>query len=46
MTKLKELKLQELTEALNATEKLNNKQICVVKGGCSSCEDTRRPPVI
>ena len=45
MTKLKGAKLQELAKTLGSSE-LNNSQMCTVKGGCSSCEDTRRPPRI
>ena len=43
MTKLKGAKLQELAKTLGSAE-LNSAQMCTVKGGCSSCEDTRRPP--
>ena len=43
MTKLKGAMLQELAETLGSNE-LNSTQMCTVKGGCSSCEDTRRPP--
>ena len=43
MTKLKGAMLQELAKTLGSSE-LNNSQMCAVKGGCSSCEDTRRPP--
>ena len=44
MTKLKGARLQELTKTLDARQKLNNQELCAVKGGCSSCEDTRRLP--
>ena len=43
MTKLAGAKLQELAKTLGSNE-LNSTQMCAVKGGCSSCEDTRRPP--
>ncbi len=43
MTKLTGAKLHELAKTLGSNE-LNNAQMCAVKGGCSSCEDTRRPP--
>lgn len=46
MTELKEVSLRELAQKLSPNEVLNNTQICTVKGGCSSCEDTRRPPRI
>ena len=44
MTKLTGAKLQELAKTLGSSTELNDKQMCAVKGGCSSCEDTRRPP--
>ena len=43
MKKLTGAKLQELAKTLGSAE-LNSAQMCTVKGGCSSCEDTRRPP--
>ena len=43
MTKLTGAKLQELAKTLGSTE-LNSAQMYAVKGGCLSCEDTRRPP--
>ena len=44
MMKLKKTTLQELATTLDSSEALKNQQLCEVKGGCSSCEDTRRPP--
>jgi hypothetical protein len=43
MTKLKSSKLQALATEL-ANQQVGSKQLCDLKGGCSSCEDTRRPP--
>ena len=36
--------IRHLSASLSAAETLSNKQLCEVKGGCSSCEDKRRPP--
>jgi hypothetical protein len=44
MTNLKVNRLQELAATLTKSELLSNNEQCAVKGGCSSCEDTRRPP--
>jgi hypothetical protein len=44
MTNLKVNKLQELAVTLTQGEQLSNAAQCAVKGGCSSCEDGRRPP--
>ncbi len=44
MTTLKVNRLQELAATLTKSEQLSNMAQCNVKGGCSSCEDTRRPP--
>ena len=44
MMKLQVANIRNLSASLSATEKLSNKQLCDVKGGCSSCEDKRRPP--
>jgi hypothetical protein len=44
MMKLKVNSLQELAASLSQSEQLNNAAQCTVKGGCSSCEDGRRPP--
>jgi hypothetical protein len=45
MTKLKGASLQDIAATLCSTETVNGKQLTNVKGGCSSCEDKRRPPV-
>jgi hypothetical protein len=44
MTNLKVNRLQELAATLTKSEQLSNSSQCAVKGGCSSCEDGRRPP--
>jgi hypothetical protein len=44
MTKLTVNRLQELAVSLSKNEQLSNEAQCNVKGGCSSCEDSRRPP--
>jgi hypothetical protein len=44
MTKLKGATLQELATTLAENKKISNEQLNAVKGGCSSCEDGRRPP--
>lgn len=44
MTKLKVNSLQELAASLTKSEQLSNTEQYDLKGGCSSCEDTRRPP--
>ncbi len=46
MTKIKGEKLQELAAMLATNKQMTNEQLSCVKGGCSSCEDTRRPPRI
>jgi hypothetical protein len=46
MSKLKGENLQALAGTLNSNQALSSKQLCNIKGGCSSCEDTRRPPRI
>jgi hypothetical protein len=42
MTKIKGATLQELATTL--ASEMSKEQLNCVKGGCSSCEDTRRPP--
>jgi hypothetical protein len=44
MTKLTVNRLQELAVTLTKSEQLSNSAQCDIKGGCSSCEDGRRPP--
>jgi hypothetical protein len=44
MMKLKVNRLQELATTLTKSEQLTNTAQCDIKGGCSSCEDGRRPP--
>jgi hypothetical protein len=44
MTKLKGATLQELATTLATDKKMSTEQLNAVKGGCSSCEDGRRPP--
>jgi hypothetical protein len=44
MSKLTVNRLQELAASLPKSEQLSNDVQCNIKGGCSSCEDTRRPP--
>ncbi|MDZ7877940.1 MAG: bacteriocin [Saprospiraceae bacterium] len=46
MTKLKGVTLQELATTLASGKEMSKEQLNCVKGGCSSCEDTRRPPRI
>jgi bacteriocin-like protein len=46
MTKLKGATLQELATTLASGKEMSKEQLNCVKGGCSSCEDTRRPPRI
>jgi hypothetical protein len=41
MTKLTVNRLQELAASM---PQLSTDAQCNIKGGCSSCEDTRRPP--
>ena len=45
MTKLKGASLQDIAATLCSTETLAGKQLIDLKGGCSSCEDKRRPPI-
>ena len=45
MTKLKGASLQDIAAALSSNEELSGKQLTDLKGGCSSCEDKRRPPI-
>ncbi len=45
MTKLKGASLQNIAATLSLNEALNGKQLTDLKGGCSSCEDKRRPPI-
>jgi hypothetical protein len=45
MTQLKGASLQELATTL-AAKQISNEQLSCIKGGCSSCEDGRRPPRI
>jgi hypothetical protein len=44
MTKLKVNGLEELAALLPQGAELSKNAQCNIKGGCSSCEDTRRPP--
>ncbi len=44
MMKLQVANIRTVSASLSAAEQLNSKQLCDVKGGCSSCEDKRRPP--
>jgi hypothetical protein len=44
MMKLQVANIRTLSASLAATEQLSSKQLCDIKGGCSSCEDKRRPP--
>jgi hypothetical protein len=46
MTKLTGATLQELATTFAANKQISNEQLCSIKGGCSSCEDGRRPPRI
>jgi hypothetical protein len=36
--------LQQLATTLATGKEMTKEQLTAVKGGCSSCEDTRRPP--
>ena len=45
MTKLKGASLQDIAATLCSTETLSGKQLTSLKGGCTSCEDKRRPPI-
>lgn len=45
MVKLKGALLQDIAATLCSTETLGGKQLTDLKGGCSSCEDKRRPPI-
>ncbi len=45
MTKLKGASLQDIAVTLSSNEELNGKQLTSLKGGCTSCEDKRRPPI-
>ena len=44
--KLQVANIRELSASLSTAEQLDSKELCAVKGGCSSCEDKRRPPKI
>ncbi len=44
MMKLQVANIRTVSASLSAAEQLSSKQLCDVKGGCSSCEDKRRPP--
>ena len=44
MKGLKVNKLEELAASLAPSAQISKNAQCDVKGGCSSCEDTRRPP--
>jgi bacteriocin-like protein len=44
MTKLKGATLQNLAATLASGKEMSKEQLNCIKGGCSSCEDTRRPP--
>jgi bacteriocin-like protein len=44
MTKLKGATLQQLATTLVSGKEMSKEQLNCVKGGCSSCEDGRRPP--
>ena len=46
MKGLKVNKLGELAASLAPSAQISKNAQCNVKGGCSSCEDTRRPPKI
>ena len=46
MKGLKVNKLEELAATLAPSTKISKNAQCDIKGGCSSCEDTRRPPKI
>lgn len=45
MTKLKGTRLKDIAATLCLTETLSSKQLTDLKGGCTSCEDKRRPPI-
>ena len=44
MKGLKVNKLEELAASLAPGTQISKNAQCDIKGGCSSCEDTRRPP--
>jgi bacteriocin-like protein len=44
MTKLKGATLQDLATRLASGKEMSKEQLNSIKGGCSSCEDGRRPP--
>jgi hypothetical protein len=44
MMKLTVNRLQELASSLPQSGQLNHQQQFAIKGGCTSCEDTRNPP--
>ena len=44
MKGLKVSKLGELAASLAPSATISKNAQCDIKGGCSSCEDTRRPP--
>jgi hypothetical protein len=46
MTKLSGLTLQTVATTLAPNKLISNEQLSCIKGGCSSCEDGRRPPRI
>jgi hypothetical protein len=46
MTKLKGETLQALAATLATSKQISPEQLSCIKGGCSSCEDSRRPPRI
>ena len=44
MTKMTGATLQQLATTLASGKEMSKEQLTAVKGGCSSCEDGRRPP--
>ena len=44
MMKLQVANIRAVSASLSAAEQLSSEQLCDIKGGCSSCEDKRRPP--
>lgn len=44
MKGLKVNKLEEIAASLAKNAEISKTAQCNIKGGCSSCEDTRRPP--
>ena len=46
MKGLKVNRLEELAASLAPNAELSKNAQCDIKGGCSSCEDTRRPPKV